>query len=399
MRRELLWIGLMLASAFGPLGAAESVGAAEPPLAVPVDGEPFPAELTAVDASWQVTFSAGGTQRTLPAADLVAWGTCRPWESGSALLLSDGSLIAAEVLEADKQRVAAESELFGTVKLPLESVAGIIFAPPAERNARDLLVDQITRADHSGDRLRLVNGDELAGRVDSIRHSVVRLDTDVGPLEVKTERVTAVVFDPDLRRRAQPTGLHALAGWRDGSRLLAQQLATVDGGLRLTDSGGMVWTGPVQELVFLQPLGGRAVYLSDLKPEGYRHVPFLDLSWPFQADRNVKGGMLRAGGQVYPKGLGMHSAAQLSYGLGEPFRRFQAEAAIDDQTEGLGSVRLRVLVDGREKYASPMIRGGTPPVPVSVDMAGAKRLELVVEYGERADQMDHVDWINARLIR
>ena len=80
-------------------------------------------------------------------------------------------------------------------------------------------------------------------------------------------------------------------------------------------------------------------------------------------------------------------------------KRFQAELGIDDSTAGRGSVQFRVLVDGQEKFISPTIRGGQPPVPVSVDVAGAKKLELVVDYADRADVLDHADWLNARLTR
>ena len=84
---------------------------------------------------------------------------------------------------------------------------------------------------------------------------------------------------------------------------------------------------------------------------------------------------------------------------GDAPTRFQAELGIDDSTGGRGSVQFRVLVDGQERFASPIIRGGNPPVPVSVDVAGAKKLELVVDYADRADVLDHADWLNARLTK
>jgi hypothetical protein len=78
-------------------------------------------------------------------------------------------------------------------------------------------------------------------------------------------------------------------------------------------------------------------------------------------------------------------------------KRFQADLGIDDSTNGQGSVQFRVLVDGEEKFVSPIVRGGKPPVPVSIDITGAKTLELVVDYADRADVLDHADWLNARL--
>ena len=62
-------------------------------------------------------------------------------------------------------------------------------------------------------------------------------------------------------------------------------------------------------------------------------------------------------------------------------------------------MQFRVLVDGQERFASPILRGGDPPVPVSVDVRGGKKLELVVDYADRADVLDHADWLDARLIK
>ena len=72
---------------------------------------------------------------------------------------------------------------------------------------------------------------------------------------------------------------------------------------------------------------------------------------------------------------------------------------IDDSTGGCGSVVFRVLVDGRQRWASGPVRGGARPVPVSIDLAGGKRLDLVVDYGERGDELDHADWLNARVVK
>ena len=123
-------------------------------------------------------------------------------------------------------------------------------------------------------------------------------------------------------------------------------------------------------IVFVQPLGGDIVYLSDLPVAGYRHVPFLDTPWPYELDRSTAGSHLRAGGVMYPKGIGMHSASRLSWNLDRPYEKFEAEVAIDDEASGGGSVTFRVFVDRHEKLATPMVRGGEPPLPISVDLRG-----------------------------
>ena len=119
--------------------------------------------------------------------------------------------------------------------------------------------------------------------------------------------------------------------------------------------------------MFLQPLGGRLVYLSDLQPAEYRFTPFLTVSWPYRTDRNVTGGILRWGGRLASKGLGVHTAARLAYALDRPYKRFQVESGIDDSTTGRGSVEFRIFVDGKEEYVGDPVRGGSPPVPINVD--------------------------------
>jgi len=400
---------------------------ADAPLAVPVEAEPFRATLVAADAKWQLIFAVDRQRRTIPAADLVRWGQCVEQGRAGGLVLADGSVLAAEVSTADKDRLTADSDLFGTLKLPLESLAGVIFHAPSDRQQHDALLDRLgdcpnfrvnengtvplnARAAGESDRLMLDNGDELTGLFEGIAGDAATFKTDAGPVEIKTDRITAILFNPALRRKpiAKDHPQRAWAGFSDGSRLLATQLLIDGDSLKITAAGQTLSTAR-SSLVFLQPLAGRAVYLSDLKPAEYRQTPFLDLPWPYQLDRNVTGGMLRSGGRLYMKGIGVHSAARLVYQLSslpqagegqgvKAAKRFEAHVGIDDSTAGRGSVIFRVLVDGQERFKSLILRGGDAPVAVSVDVRGAKKLELLVNYADRADVLDHADWLDARIV-
>lgn len=403
----------LLAACLASLALAALPAWAQPPLAVPVDGQAFPAELAAADADWQLSFSSGEKRRTMPAAELVRWGSCafpsvgdgNPLPNGRAggpiLVLADGGLLVADVLRSEKDRLQVDSGLFGLVDVPLGRLAGVLFDLPAGRTRRDLLLDRIARPTGQSDRLLLANGDELTGLIESIRDDTVRLATDDGPLEIETARIAGLVFNPLLKPPPADQGLRAWVGLADGSRLLATRMLMDRSSLQITTAGGQTWKTSSKELVFLQPLGGRVTYLSDLKAADYVQVPYLSLPWPtYGIDRNVTGGRLRCDGRLYLKGLGVHGAAQLTYRLDGPFKRFQAEVGIDDSTSGGGSVRLRVRADGRQKQTvETVVRGRMAPVPVSVDLDGATRLDLIVDYADRADVLDHADWLDARLVR
>lgn len=369
------------------------------PMVVPVDSKPFPAELTAMDGKWQISFTADGRPQVLSAADLIRWGQCPERARSLEVVLPDGGLLSPDAVAADKDKLSIDSATFGTMKLPLDSLAGIVFHPPADRQAHDRLLDRLTGAKGQNDRLLLDNGDELIGFFEGIEGDAVRLKTDSGPVDVKLDRAAALIFNPALRRKptVEANSPRIWAGFADGSRLLATRL-TVEGNAVQLTAAGQSFSTKRQDLVFLQPVGGRATYLSDLQPADYRQTPYLDLAWPYQRDRNVTGGRLRSGGQMFLKGLGVHSAARLVYSLEGRAVRFEALAGIDDSTQGAGSVVFRVLVDGQERFTSPVLRGGDAPMPVSVDLSGARTFELLVDYADRADVLDHADWLEARIV-
>jgi hypothetical protein len=370
---------------------------ADSPPAVPVDGRAFSADIASI-VKGLIAFQTAEQKRQLPLGDLVSWGACPEVKRGPIVVLADGGFLAADIASADKDTLTADSESFGRIKFPYDALAGIIFRLPSVPKDRDALIDRIVRQEGDSDRLMLDNGDELAGLVENIGEDAVSLKANVGEVNVEISRITAIFFNPALRRKPSETGERIWLGFGDGSRLLASNIQIDNAGLKCSVSGQDISTTP-KNLVFLQPLSGRAVYLSDLKPSDYRFVPYLDLTWPYRPDRDVTGCWLRAGGSLYIKGLGMHSAARLIYTLDQPYNRFQAELAVDDSAAGGGSVRFLVFVDGREKFTSETIRGGMKPVPISVDIAGAKQIDLVVDYADRADVLDHADWLNARLIK
>ncbi len=372
---------------------------AQVPRAVVASGESFAARLTSVDAEGRFGFDVAGKARTVAAVDLLSWGQPVEIRKGPIVLLADGGLLTADITRADKASLAAESDLLGALKLPLESLSGIVFRPPPRRDDLDALLDRVLHARGESDRLILDNGDEVTGLIELLDGDKLKVKGNVGLLEVALRRVVAVVFNPALRQKAAGQATATWVGLSDGARLPIARLKLNGDLLKLTTQAGATWKATAKDIVFVMPLAGRAVYLSDIRPSDYRFLPYLDLKWNYQADRNVTGGLLRCSDRLYLKGIGVHSAAGLTYELDRPWSRFEAETGIDDSTAGRGSVGFRVFVDGKQTYASGPVRGGEAPRHVSVDLTGAKRLNLLVDYGEAGDVMDHADWLEARLVK
>ncbi|MBN1854214.1 MAG: NPCBM/NEW2 domain-containing protein [Pirellulales bacterium] len=362
----------------------------------------------------RLLFGSAGSEQTVLIPELVRWGHPVDAENRSRAVLSDGSILIA----ADPWTVAEQVRLgddtlrlvmrqIGAVEIPRELVCGILLHAPGDFHERELLVSTIASRSDSEDAVLLTNGDRLRGTVRSFSGERLLITTAAGDAEFKIPGIAAVLFNASFLRTSFPNGLRALVGLKDGSMLVARRIApmtanTPDSKIELETVGGMRLQVPSHDgIVYLQTLGGRACYLSDMTPEYYKHIPYLDIPWPYYADRNVLAGRLRVGNLVYSKGIGVHSSARLVYKLQGSPRRFAADVAIDDAAGQRGSAIFRVLLakDGKwhDVFTSPVIRGGQMPQPVDVEIDNAQGLALVVDYADYGDELDYANWIDARL--
>jgi hypothetical protein len=99
----------------------------------------------------------------------------------------------------------------------------------------------------------------------------------------------------------------------------------------------------------------------------------------------------------------MPSASRLAYDVAG-YRKFEAEIAIDDAAGLAGSVVFKVVLEAEPgnwatAYESPVVRGGDAPIPISVDLKGAGRMALLVDFADRGDVCDHANWLHARLTK
>jgi hypothetical protein len=315
------------------------------------------------------------------------------------IALADQGAIVAAPERIENDAIRARSPLLGDVELPIENVAAVVLRLPADHLAADGLVSQLQRLATETDAVLLSNGDELTGTLERLDRESLVLKTDIGDVTVERGQLQGVGFDASLAVKPSTAAAAMLVGFRDGSLIRTQDLTIADGRVQLLVPGGAARTAPAGELVFVQALGGPVQYLSDMEVAEFRHLPFLTESWSYGRDHNVTGARLRSGRQLYEKGLGVHSAANLSYRLDGAYRRFEAEVALDDHVGTGGSVTFRVYVDGEQRFDSGLVRGGDTPRPVTVDLRGAKLLSLIVGYGERGDVLDRANWLDARLVK
>jgi len=120
---------------------------------------------------------------------------------------------------------------------------------------------------------------------------------------------------------------------------------------------------------------------------------------PFYRNRSSREtAPLRLGGQEYEHGLGTHSVSEIVVRLDQPGKTFQADVGIDNNwdTGGRrGSVVFVVEVAGHQAFRSDVRRGSDPPLPVRVDLGGAKEFTLRVLDAGDGQSHDQADWADA----
>ncbi|HVW00377.1 MAG TPA: NPCBM/NEW2 domain-containing protein [Planctomycetaceae bacterium] len=345
----------------------------------------------------------------IPTADIVRidWEQRRPAsvDREPLLLFGNGDQIACQVASIDEEHLNARWTHFSAhpeLKVPLETIRGVVLHPPGNRSDRLRLISRIVDQDDKHDVLYLVNGDRLTGQFMGLSEGSFQFDAGAGAVQIAADGVAALAMNPELTSFPRAEGPRGIVTLTDGSRL------TVNGPFAKSSGwigGAPAFGGPPLEILVphlssLQFLGGRAVYLSDLEPTQYRFTPYLGVSWPWHRDRNVLGGPLALRGATFAKGLGLHSQSELTYNLDGHYERFLANIGIDDAAQGRGSVVFRVLADGSQVFASEIQRGNGPAFALPpLDVKGVKTLTLTVDFADWGDADDRADWCDALVVK
>lgn len=119
-----------------------------------------------------------------------------------------------------------------------------------------------------------------------------------------------------------------------------------------------------------------------------------------QRDKANPGSPIVVGGVPYEKGIGAHAVSRVGVWLGAQCTRFASTVGLSLTGERPyeGSVRFRVLGDGADELAATeVMREGTAPVALDVDVTGVQMLTLLVDDGGDGKNNDHANWADARL--
>ncbi len=325
----------------------------------------------------------------------------------AAIWLANGDLLIAKGTSIEDERLNAtwvRFEEWPKFSLPLESIRGLSLMLPQHRDPRDELASWILDRREKRDEVRLLNGDLIGGELTDWHAGSVVLDTGASRLKLPTNDVRSIGFNADLLALPEPPELCWLVALSDGSRItLKSAESRIERDVLFARHvSGTSFEIPLDAICDLRVLRGRAVFLSDLPTLEETHTPFLPntRAWPMQRDRAVDGRPLRIGGREFSKGLGMHSRSTVTFDLAGKYRSFVTSIGLDDATSGQGIAACAVELDGKRLFNVAALSRANSPMPLpTIDLTGAKRLTLVVDFGNLGDVQDHVNWCDPVLLK
>ncbi len=117
-----------------------------------------------------------------------------------------------------------------------------------------------------------------------------------------------------------------------------------------------------------------------------------------RVDLSVTGGPLLINGHPFTRGVGTHANSILHVKLDGKAQWFRASVGVDDAAGGRGSIRFRLLGDGKTLFDSGLITGKQDPVLMNVPLASVSHLILMVSSDTNGIDFDHANWAQAEFV-
>ena len=270
----------------------------------------------------------------------------------------------------------------------------LVEGPPREGEARFLDVVLDRRGSRYEGALRKVSEEGI-----DVDHDELQKNVFIPSLYLAGGRFADATRAPDA---GFPTNVLLRAWTRDGSYL--------NGWISRIELGNWIlrplWSPerplPVaeNEMVTVQVLNARRMYLSQLTPIRVRESAGIAPPQPYRMDRSCQDDPLTIASHSYPWGIGVHANSELTFRLGRSFKRFECLAGIDSHSGDNGSVVFTVSGDGRTLYQSPVVRGSdAEPHEIAIGVEDVDELTLKVDDAGDTDLGDMAYWAIAQLVR
>ena len=334
--------------------------------------------------------ASGGQLKHLDTRDALVLTSDRqkaPTTGNWVATLRTGEVIFGTPAESDENNLVLAIPEGVSVAIPLKNVATL-----ALRSAKPM------SGTASRDVVRTANEDEKKGDFVGIKSGNLMLRTGGGDVKVAMSGVTGVMFAGVSPARAIPE-LSARLTFASGSVVTAAEISWQVNDITFKDPAGNERKTTSDQLLSVEILGGRAVFLTELDTTKDEQTSYLSTKWPTQINQNVLGQPMRVGKQNFARGIGVHTTSVLTYELDGSFENLTLRAGLDDSSMPYGVADLQVVLDGKTIWEKKGVKAGEISDVLKLPVKGGRKLELKATQAANLDVQGRVDWVNVALTR
>lgn len=323
-----------------------------------------------------------------------------PSAAGAVYLVS-GDVLRLRPMRVEEENLLATWEGFPTwpvVSLPLTAIRGVIFQSPDDPSQRRRWEAAIFDAAPGQDVAYLRNRDRVPGTWEGLDDTFVTFSsTNIARLD--RAGIGCLVLDPDLLDKTSerlPAGVVTLT---DGSVVMVSTWELSDNSrLSFRMTTGAVLDVDWNDVNRVQFFGPRLISLSEAPPR-VEMTPFLSRVWPANRNRSVRGGTPRVGGQIEHLGWGVHSRTRLTFDVPSDAGFLRTDVGLDDELGARGDAEARIVQGDRVLWSGRVHSGERRLSTGWIAIQPGEPVELVADFGARADVGDEVNWLNPVFLR
>ncbi|MHC4664021.1 MAG: NPCBM/NEW2 domain-containing protein [Planctomycetota bacterium] len=324
-----------------------------------------------------------------------------------------------------KFKLKFDNPFLGARQETFEDLKAVFFSSRIPRNLRGFRESCLKRANEIDDMVFLTAEPDnpVATEVRSFSSQsvgIMKKDSSGNSsiVYIDLEHVTAVVFyqspenneEDDKKEKSENSvaGPELAVYLTDGSRITGNISGLDSHKLTMKWLREITLNIPVTSIATAYFKNPTYAFLSDLNPSKVEETLYFqeEQEWPWRRDLSVKYGLpLTIRGNVFHKGLGVHSRSVLTYDLRGEYDTFMANVGIDDEViqeanNGReGNVTFRIIGDGKTLFEAENVTVADPPKSVRISVRGVSSLILLVDFGKNFHVQDRADWAEPILIK
>lgn len=336
--------------------------------------------------------------------------------AGKHVVLRCGSVTpAVEFTSQDGQatfRIPGES---APLSVRFEKIQAVRFRAPSP--ALDEQWNQLTSQVHEGDVIVIRKSntalDSLEGIIRDVSSQQLAFELDGERIDVPLTKLEGII--PFNGSRPPQVPARGKLTTTDGAVWQLAQVALLanDNAVQIQTPQGVAARLPLDRIQQVDFAAGNVQYLSHLTPLRVSVEPLIagdsnadtlvELLYAPRQDESLRGAALAlldddGRPQTYAKGLAIHSRTELLYALDGPFGRLRGLCGIaPDAPQGV-VVSLKIFANDQLVF-DELVESSSPPIALDLPIEGARRLRLLVDYGDDSDLGDHLHLCNLRVTK